>query len=68
MTGNAILEVKDVSISYVSRKEKIDAVRNVSLTLDKGSITGLVGESGCGKSTLATVFLDLIYPPAKLQQ
>jgi peptide/nickel transport system ATP-binding protein len=67
MTGNAILEVKDVSISYVSRNEKIDAVRNVSLTLDKGSITGLVGESGCGKSTLATVFLDLIYPPAKLQ-
>lgn len=68
MTGNTILEVKEASISYVTRKEKIDAVRKVSLTLEKGSITGLVGESGCGKSTLATIFLKLIYPPARIQE
>ena len=55
MTGNTILEVKEASISYVTRREKIDAVRKVSLTLEKGSITGLVGESGCGKSTLDVV-------------
>lgn len=68
VTGNTILEVKDASISYVTRREKIDAVRKVSLTLEKGSITGLVGESGCGKSTLATIFLKLIYPPARIQE
>jgi len=67
MTGDPIIEVKDASISYISRREKIDAVRNVSLTLEKGSILGLVGESGCGKSTLATIFLKLIYPPAHIQ-
>ncbi len=66
MSGNELLEVKDLSISYVTRDERIDAVRNVSLTLEKGSIHGLVGESGCGKSTLATIFLNLIYPPARL--
>ncbi len=66
MAGERIMELKDISISYVSKKEKTDAVRNVSFQLDKGSILGLVGESGCGKSTLASVFLKLIYPPSKL--
>lgn len=32
---------------------KLVAVNNVSLTLDKGTVLGLVGGSGCGKSTLA---------------
>ena len=66
MQDNELIEVKDASISYVTRSERIDAVRNVSLSLEKGSIHGLVGESGCGKSTLATIFLNLINRPARL--
>jgi oligopeptide/dipeptide ABC transporter ATP-binding protein len=38
------------------------AVRDVSLSLAKGSVTGVVGESGCGKSTLARLALRLIDP------
>lgn len=36
------------------------AVDNVSITIDKGRILGLVGESGCGKSTLGRIILRLI--------
>lgn len=36
------------------------AVDNVSLTIDKEKILGLVGESGCGKSTLGRIILRLI--------
>ncbi len=39
--------------------EVIRAVDNVNLSLEKGSILGLVGESGCGKSTLSRAIMQL---------
>lgn len=38
------------------------AVRDVTLTIGKGEVLGVVGESGCGKSTLARLVLRLIEP------
>lgn len=40
------------------------AVRDVTLAIPRGSVTGVVGESGCGKSTLARLVLRLIEPSA----
>jgi peptide/nickel transport system ATP-binding protein len=52
-----LLELDNVTISYQRRRDQVDAVRNVSLTVQPGEAYGLVGESGCGKSTLAMAVL-----------
>lgn len=59
--NNALLEVRNISIHYVSNgKAPARAVENVSFTLDKGELVGLVGESGCGKTTLMLALLRLL--------
>ena len=54
------LEIEDLSFSY----EEAQVLDNVSLTIKKGSITGLVGPSGCGKSTLMKLMLRFYDPDA----
>jgi peptide/nickel transport system ATP-binding protein len=58
-----ILTARNVSITYAV-KPPVDAVRDVSLTLNKGEILGLAGESGCGKTTLAYGVNRLLKAPA----
>lgn len=50
--SDAVLTATNVSIEY-EVDPPVKAVRNVSLTLNRGEILGLAGESGCGKTTLA---------------
>lgn len=61
-----LLQVHNVSQVYESggflRKNKVRAVRDVSLTLREGESLAIVGESGCGKSTLARMILGLLQP------
>lgn len=66
MINNEILSLNNMEIIYKLQDKEIKAVRNVSLSLKKGEILGLVGESGCGKSTLAQALLRLIFPPGKI--
>ncbi len=57
----ALLEVRNVSIDYVNKDQPAaHAVENVSFTLNKGELMGLVGESGCGKTTLVMSILQLL--------
>lgn len=56
------LTVTNFSAGYDSRKNKNDdaVVRNVSFSLDDGSLTALIGANGCGKSTLLKGICRLI--------
>ena len=47
---------------FFGSKSVVRAVDDVSLTVDKGEVVGIVGESGCGKSTTARLIIGLIEP------
>ncbi|MCR4940721.1 MAG: ATP-binding cassette domain-containing protein [Treponemataceae bacterium] len=47
-----ILEVKNVSKDFTSKKICVHAVSDVSFDVNEGETIGIVGESGCGKTTL----------------
>ena len=62
----SFLEVKNLNISYPTRKETIVASKNVEFKLKRGEILGIVGESGSGKSTIANAIINLIDPPGEI--
>ena len=62
-----LLEVKDLTVQYLTGEEVVEAVNGVSFTLDRGETLGLVGETGAGKTTIAKSILRILPdPPAKV--
>jgi peptide/nickel transport system ATP-binding protein len=70
--GAAVLEGRNLSKHFwlkqgrgpFARKTAIRAVDNVSLRLDAGKVTAVVGESGAGKTTVARLLAKIIKPDA----
>ena len=61
----ALLDVRDLHVSFdLPGGRRLDAVRGVGLSLDRGERFGLVGESGCGKTTTILAFMGLLPPSA----
>ncbi len=58
----AKLVVKDVCKSFESANGRVDALKNVSLSINEGEFVCLVGPSGCGKSTLLNLVAGLDTP------
>ncbi len=72
MSSNAVLEgrelVKSFSVkqgrSPLARSTRVHAVDNVTVRLEAGKVTALVGESGAGKTTVARMLAKIIKPDA----
>lgn len=47
-----MIKLSHISKEFVSGKRTVHAVQDVSLTIDKGEVFGMIGFSGAGKSTL----------------
>ncbi|MEU8883205.1 ABC transporter ATP-binding protein [Streptomyces hydrogenans] len=62
----ALLAVRDLTITYATRAGPVPAVRGVDLTVRPGEVLALVGESGSGKSTTAHAVLGLLPPGARV--
>ncbi|MFJ4784835.1 dipeptide ABC transporter ATP-binding protein [Streptomyces sp. NPDC088794] len=60
--GEAVVELRDVSVRFGRGPGAVQALQDVSLTVRPGETVGLVGESGSGKSTAARVALGLVAP------
>ena len=48
----AIIQVKDVTKTFVGKDNKVEALKGINLDIHKGEIYGIIGMSGAGKSTL----------------
>ncbi|MDB6454211.1 dipeptide ABC transporter ATP-binding protein [Falsirhodobacter sp. 20TX0035] len=60
-----ILEVHKYSMDYLTDEGRVQALREVSLSIAKGETHALVGESGSGKSTLAWSIMRYLAPNAE---
>lgn len=57
----ALLTMSGITAGYV---QDIDILRNLSLSIEAGRITGLIGLNGCGKSTLLKTICGFLAPTA----
>ena len=67
MAAAPLLEIRNLSVTFAGRAgaPPVEAVKSISLSLDRGETLALVGESGSGKSVTALSILQLLpYPVA----
>ena len=57
-----LLEVKNISKTYGSGEAAVEALKNVSFSIERGEFLAIVGESGSGKSTLLNMIGALDCP------
>ena len=55
-----LLEVNNLSVSFDAPVGEIEALRDVSFSLEAGEVLAIVGESGCGKSVLCKTIMKLL--------
>ncbi len=56
---NKILELKNISKKYQSKKGEIIAIKNINMKVKEGEFVSIIGPSGCGKSTLLSIISGL---------
>jgi NitT/TauT family transport system ATP-binding protein len=57
--GDASIELDQVAMVYQTSSGPVEALRDISLTVNRGEFISLVGPSGCGKSTLLRIIAGL---------
>ncbi|MCP4608551.1 MAG: ABC transporter ATP-binding protein [Planctomycetes bacterium] len=63
---SAVIECKQLTKVYkgllTGRSKAVCALKNISLSVNKGQIVGLIGPNGAGKSTFLNLMAGLIFP------
>ena len=59
-----MITLQNVGVSFGKGANRVDAVRNVTLTINRGDVFGVIGYSGAGKSTLVRT-INLLQRPTE---
>jgi nitrate/nitrite transport system ATP-binding protein len=62
LTPSTAIGIDNVTVSFKTPKGTYTAVKDISLTVQKGEIVSLIGHSGCGKSTLMGTISGMVKP------
>jgi NitT/TauT family transport system ATP-binding protein len=62
--GEVVVRLEGVGRSFGSGPGRVEALRDIDLSIGRGEFVSLIGPSGCGKSTLLRIIGDLIAPTA----
>lgn len=54
-----ILKIKNVSKKYQAKNGELEAIKEVSFSVNSGEFVSIIGPSGCGKSTLLSIIAGL---------
>ncbi|GAF47029.1 dipeptide ABC transporter ATP-binding protein [Rhodococcus wratislaviensis] len=66
MTGQPLLDIADLRVSFPSEEGRIEAVRGVSYGVSDGEVLAIVGESGSGKSVASLAVMGLLPEHARV--
>ena len=66
MDNATVLCVEHLCTSFFTQNGEIKAVNDVSISVPRGRIVGIVGESGCGKSMTARSIMRLLHYPGRI--
>ncbi|WP_375458355.1 ABC transporter ATP-binding protein [uncultured Enterovirga sp.] len=61
-----VLDVRDLTVEFVTRRGTLRALDRVSFEIGRGEVLGVVGESGAGKSVTGSAVIGLIDPPGRI--
>ena len=65
--SDTLLDIDDLSVRFATAAADVDAVRHVSIDVERGETVALVGESGSGKSVTMMSLMGLLpMPPAEV--
>ena len=57
---NRVVDVKDLSVSFVTSERTVTAVKSLSFHVDRGETLAIVGESGSGKSVTSLALMRIV--------
>ena len=63
-----VLQLTNVSVSFETPYGEVEAVRDVSWSLNSGEVLAIVGESGCGKTVMVQSIMKLLPKNSNLKQ
>ncbi len=66
MDNDLTLKIEHLSSGFFTERGYVPAVDDVSLSIGKGQVVGIVGESGCGKSMIARSVMGLLKYPGRI--